>query len=44
MPVSFEEAFRYFTELLSQDALVYEAIDLAEEVSERLSSTFIRTV
>jgi hypothetical protein len=32
-------AFRCFTDLLSQAALGPEAIDLAEEVSERLSST-----
>jgi hypothetical protein len=36
---AFEEAFRCFTELLSHAALGPEAIDLAEEVSERLSST-----
>jgi hypothetical protein len=36
---AFEEAFRCFTELLSQVALEAEAIDLAEEVSERLNSS-----
>jgi hypothetical protein len=36
---AFEEAFRCFTELLSQDALSAGAIDLAEQVSEKLSST-----
>jgi hypothetical protein len=36
---AYEEAFRCFAELLSQAALGSEAIDLAEEVSERLSST-----
>jgi hypothetical protein len=35
---AFEEAFRSFTEILSQAALGPEAIDLAEEVSKRLSS------
>jgi hypothetical protein len=35
---AFEEALGCFTELLSQTALGPEAIDLAEEVSERLSS------
>jgi hypothetical protein len=36
---AFEEAFRCFTELLSQAALSAGAIDLAEQVSERLNST-----
>jgi hypothetical protein len=36
---AFEEAFRCFAELLSQVALDAGAIDLAEEVSERLSSS-----
>jgi hypothetical protein len=36
---AFEEAFRCFTELLSQAALSAGAIDLAEEISERLNST-----
>jgi hypothetical protein len=36
---AFEEAFRGFTELLSKAALSAGAIDLAEQVSERLSST-----
>jgi hypothetical protein len=36
---AFEEAFRCFTELLSHVNLGAEAIDLAEEVSEGLSST-----
>jgi hypothetical protein len=36
---AFEEAFRCFAELLSQVALDARAIDLAEEVSERLSSS-----
>jgi hypothetical protein len=35
---AFEEAFRCFTELLRSQALGSDAIDLAEEVSERLSS------
>jgi hypothetical protein len=39
---AFEEAFKCFTELLSQAALCPEAIDLAEEVSERLISTQLR--
>jgi hypothetical protein len=34
-----EEAFRCFAELLSQVALEDGSIDLAEEVSERLSSS-----
>jgi hypothetical protein len=36
---AFEEAFRCFTELLSQAALSAGVIDLAEQVSERLNST-----
>jgi hypothetical protein len=36
---AFEEAFRCFTELLSQATLSAGAIDLAEQVSERLNST-----
>jgi hypothetical protein len=36
---AFEEAFRCFTELLSQVALDARTIDLAEEVSERLSNS-----
>jgi hypothetical protein len=36
---AFEEAFRCFTELLSQAALSAGTIDLAEQVSERLNST-----
>jgi hypothetical protein len=36
---AFEEAFRCFTELLSQTTLSAGAIDLAEQVSERLNST-----
>jgi hypothetical protein len=36
---AFEEAFKCFTELLSQTTLSAGAIDLAEQVSERLNST-----
>jgi hypothetical protein len=36
---AFEEAFRCFTELLSQTTLSAGAVDLAEQVSERLNST-----
>jgi hypothetical protein len=39
---AFEEAFRCLTDLLKQAALGHEAIDLAEEVSVRLSSTQLR--
>jgi hypothetical protein len=39
--IAFEEAFRCFTELLSQAALSAGAIDLAEQVSERLNSTLL---
>jgi hypothetical protein len=39
---AFEEAFRCFTDLLSQAALGPEAIDLTEEVSERLNSSQLR--
>jgi hypothetical protein len=36
---AFEEAFRCFIELLSKAALSAGAIDLSEQVSDRLNST-----